>query len=64
MNFDPVKGHLTDAGWVFDHCDQVSLNRSKQVEGTLGYLVDRRKKEERDKNRIQAQKLHRFRKKT
>ena len=29
MNFDPVKGHMTYAGWVIGNCDQVSLKSIK-----------------------------------
>ena len=45
MTFDPVKGYMTYAGSVIDYCDQVSLKSVNQLEGTPGYLVDRRKKE-------------------
>ena len=29
MTFDPIKGHMTYAGWVIDHYDQVSLKSIK-----------------------------------
>ena len=35
MTFDPVKGHMTYAGWVIDHCDQVSL---KSIKAALKYI--------------------------
>ena len=45
MTFAPVKGHMTYADWVIDHCDQVSLKSVERTNGTLDYLVvDRRKK--------------------
>ena len=35
MTFDLVKGHMTYAGWVIDHIDQVSL---KSVETARRYI--------------------------
>ena len=35
MTFGPVKGHLTYAGWVIDHCHQVSL---KSVKAARRYI--------------------------
>ena len=46
MTFDLVKGHMTYAGRIIDHCDQILLKSVRQLEGTLGYMVDRRKKKE------------------
>ena len=32
MTFDPVKGHMTYAGLVIDHCNQVSLKLTEEEE--------------------------------
>ena len=47
MTFDPVKGHMTYAGWVIDYCDQVSL---KSIKADRRYirLYGWQKKEELD----------------
>ena len=53
MTFDPVKGHMSYAGWVIDHCDQVSL---KSIKATRRYIrlygwQKKKKKKERKNHR-------------
>ena len=50
MTFDEVKGHMIYAGWVIDHCDQVSLKSIKAARRYIR-LYGWQKKEERKNHR-------------
>ena len=45
VTFDPVKGHMTYAGWVIDHCDQVSLKSIKAARRYIRLYGLQKKKE-------------------
>ena len=58
MTFDPIKGHMTYAGWVIDHCDQVSL-KSIKTAGRYIRLYGWQKKEERRRKKNHRKTVYR-----
>ena len=57
MTFDPVKGHMTYAGWVIDHCDQVSLKSIKAARRYIRFYGWQKKKKKKNHRKTEYRRM-------